>query len=381
MSEMLYNVYNPLCTLNQCLQQVVGQIDRNPAEQFAACTDLFGAPVISTSTPPIDVVIATATTTVSYTDIIISPSTTYSTYKSTLTSYANVLEVTTDYTTTLLQTVTTTVFPTQPLKRRDGKKARRARCHGSSSPSESSASSETPSSTTSSTPLFPAASNCPSLEEYSSACACINAVSTTSVVTEPVVASTSTVYETVSTAIPSTIVSAVTVGVTTVVVKPATSTVTSTLHTAAVSTTTVAAAGAAPTETGKLGFNGGTGTLSYIQRASGTGYLTVTNNPNLATDVAVILTGGSPYLSGQPTVHMYLLNLTSTYNLLTMFTPAQTSVNNPTVTCTVSSSTRFLNCSSSKGYTTMFQCGGYMYMAASNWVYPGCTVVNLKLIY
>ena len=100
MSAVLYNVYSPLCTLNQCLQQVVGQIDRNPAEQFAAWTELFGAPVISTSTPPIDVVIATATTTVSYTDIIVSPSTTYSTYESTLTSYANVLEVTTDYTTT-----------------------------------------------------------------------------------------------------------------------------------------------------------------------------------------------------------------------------------------------------------------------------------------
>lgn len=55
MSDLLLNASNPLCTINQCLQQV---IDQNPAEQFAACTDLFGAPVVSTSTPPIDVAIA-----------------------------------------------------------------------------------------------------------------------------------------------------------------------------------------------------------------------------------------------------------------------------------------------------------------------------------
>ncbi len=59
MSQLMYNAFNPLYALDQCLRQVVGQIDRNPAQQFAACTDLFGAPVISTSTPPIDVVTAT----------------------------------------------------------------------------------------------------------------------------------------------------------------------------------------------------------------------------------------------------------------------------------------------------------------------------------
>jgi hypothetical protein len=378
MSDVLYNAYSPLCTLNQCLQQVVGQINHNPAEQFAACTDLFGTPVVSTSTPPIDVVTATATTTVSYTDIIVSLSTAYSTYESTVTSYANVLEVTTEYTTTLVDTITTTIVPTLVPKRRDGKKVRRGKCKPSSTSSEASVA---PSSTTSSAPLFPVASNCPSLEEYSSACACIDAVSTTSVVTEPAVASTSTVYETVSTVIPSTVVSAVTVAVTTVVVKPATSTITSTLKTAAVSTTTVTAASVSPTQTGKLVIKGGPRDGYYLQRNAANGYLTFNASPDLGTDIAVVLAGGSPYLSSQPTAKLYLYNLAPTYGLLTFLTPAQATTSNPTITCSVSSSTGYLNCSSSNGYYTIFQCASYIYMAAPTWVFSGCTAINLKLTY
>ena len=206
-------------------------------------------------------------------------------------------------------------------------------------------------------------------------------MSTTSVVTEPAVASTSTVYETVSTVIPSTVVSAVTVAVTTVVIKPATSTVTSTLQTAAVSTTTVTVPGAAPTETGKLVVNGGPRTGYYVARNSVNGYLVFTDNPTLATDVAVILTGGVPYLSGQPTVQLYLYDGNPGYSMFAFLTPAQASAVNTVVTCTVSISTGFLNCLSPKGYTTIFQCGAYMFMSAPDWNSSGCTAINLKLSY
>lgn len=376
MDAALYNTYNPLCTLNQCLQQVVGQIDHNPAEQFAACTDLFGAPVISTSTAPIDVVTATATTTVSYTDIIISPSTTYSTYESTLTSYANVLEVVTQYTTTLVQTITATnaVVSSAPARRRDAKRARRNKCHAP--PGSSTA----PVPTTSSVAPFPVASNCPSLEEYSSACACINAVSTTSIVTQPAVASTSTVYETVSTVIPSTVVSAVTIGVTTVVVQPATSIITSTLQTAAVSTTTVTAAAAAPTQTGKLLIQGGSHDGKYLQRADGNGYMRVTTSPSLAADIAFIVNGGNPYLALQPTVTLHLSPLAATYGVLALAAPP-VPASYPTVTCSVSSSTGYLSCWSSNGYNTLYQCATYAYMSGPDWKFSGCTAVNFKLVY
>ncbi len=361
MSEVLYNAYNPICTLDQCLQQVVGQLGFNPAKQFAACTSLFGAPVVSTSTLPIE--ITTSMTTVSYTDITISPSTTYSTYESTLTSYANILEVATDYTTTLLQTLTTTVIPTQPLKR-DRKKVRRRRCKASSSKSSAT----------------PAATNCPSLQEFSSACACINAVSTTSVVTEP--GATSTVYETVSTVIPSTIVSAVTVAVTTVIVKPATSTITSTLETAAIATTTATTTGAAPTETGKLVIQGGPHDGAYVQWVSGAGLLSFTTNPDLATELAVVLTGGIPWVASQPITKMYLYSTSTQYSPLAIFPSNQVSGVVPTVTCSVSSSTGYLNCVSAvTGFKYMYQCGVYVYMAPPNLVFSTCVGINLKFIY
>jgi hypothetical protein len=43
-----FNSANPLCTVNQCLQQVVGSIDNNPVAQFDACVSLFGSPSTAT---------------------------------------------------------------------------------------------------------------------------------------------------------------------------------------------------------------------------------------------------------------------------------------------------------------------------------------------
>ena len=43
-----FNVADTLCTVNQCLQQVVGSIDNNPVAQYDACVALFGSPITTT---------------------------------------------------------------------------------------------------------------------------------------------------------------------------------------------------------------------------------------------------------------------------------------------------------------------------------------------
>ncbi|KAK3393988.1 hypothetical protein B0H63DRAFT_459654 [Podospora didyma] len=376
-----HNAYSPLCTFSQCLQQVAGQVDRNAADQFAACTSLFGAPVILTSTPPVDVAFATATTTVEYTEIIVSLTTTTSTYESLVTSYTDVFETTTEYTTTQVNLVTTTTTPSVGIpakKKRDGKKARRGACKPSSALSSSASSSAAEVSSTLPAPLFPIASNCPSLEEYSSACACINAVSTTSVVTEPAAVSTSTIYETVSSAIPSTSVSAVTVAVTTVIVKPATSTLTSTIQTGTATTSTVVSTAAAPVQTAQLIINSGPRASYRLIRNAANGYIAF--GTGTGTNIAIFPSSGQqPYLSGQPGWKLYLYNLTTGYGPITFLPDAQVTASHSVVTCSFSGSTGIVGCQSSNGYFTIFQCGTYMYMAPPSWIYAGCTAVDIKV--
>ncbi|KAK3689183.1 hypothetical protein B0T22DRAFT_168344 [Podospora appendiculata] len=209
-----FNTYSPACTVNVCLQQVVGSVDGNPLAQASACASMFGspAPVVSIVTPSVDVVFSTLTTTLGYTDIVVTPSTTTSIVQETVTSYAQVIDTITLIASTRTATVTAQVTaPANTYLKKRGHKKRGTACKAKTSstslpalPSSSSSSSSTPVVTsTSSAPLFPLASNCPSLDEYSSACACI-AVPSTSTTTLPASVSTSTVYETTSSAIAST---------------------------------------------------------------------------------------------------------------------------------------------------------------------------------
>jgi hypothetical protein len=41
------NAINPLCSVDSCLNQVAGSLG-NPIDQYAACTSMFGAPVVAT---------------------------------------------------------------------------------------------------------------------------------------------------------------------------------------------------------------------------------------------------------------------------------------------------------------------------------------------
>jgi hypothetical protein len=207
-------------------------------------------------------------------------------------------------------------------------------------------------------------------------------VRATSVVTSPAVASTSTstIYETVSTAIPSTVVSAVSIGVTTVIVQPATSIITSTLRTAALSTTTVTTAAPGPVQTGKLLVVGGMRDGFYVARNTANGYLAFSNHFAAGVSVAVVLTGGTAYLAGQPTTEMSLFTADPEYGVVTLRTLAQVTAGDPTVTCSVSRSTGNLNCLSSDGYYSFYSCAVYLYMAAPTWVFSACEPITLTFV-
>ncbi|KAL2126702.1 hypothetical protein VTI74DRAFT_380 [Chaetomium olivicolor] len=214
-----FNAFSQLCTTNQCLQQVIGRVDNNPLAQFNACTSIFGSPTATTVTMPAETVFSTTTLTMSYTDIIVPVSTASSTNYVTSTSYTQMLEIATEYSSTKTWMVNevVTLQPTPTPKRA---LKRRGKCGAKTSPSIL---------TTSSAAPYPIASNCPSLDEYSSACSCINAVSSTATVTVPAPDTTSVVTVTESSIVQvTTSASVVTVIVPTTVVEPATSTITST---------------------------------------------------------------------------------------------------------------------------------------------------------
>ncbi|KAJ4290798.1 hypothetical protein N0V88_006548 [Collariella sp. IMI 366227] len=230
-----FNPFNPLCVASPCLEQVIGHVDNRPIAQFEACASMFGAPATSTVYAAANIVFFTTTLTIPYTDIIVPVSTAFSTKTVTSTSYTEVLEVVTKYSSTRIATVTTVVAPpTQPTKRAV---RRRGKCGGPKTSSTTSSVSTT-SSITPSGPT-PVASGCLNVKQYSSACSCIYAVSSTAIVTEPASTSTSVVTITETSTIPVTSTSVITVVVSSTVVEPATSTVTSTLTTLFETTTTV----------------------------------------------------------------------------------------------------------------------------------------------
>ncbi len=186
-------------------------------------------------TPIADVVFATHTASVSYTDIVVSFTIDISTAVQTVTvpSVVSQTQTETVFYPTVVKTATTTVLTNSPSatslapQRRDEK---RYRCRPKTSGTLSSA-----------LALFPIASNCPSLEDYSSACACITAVSTTLSVTLPAETSTSTTDTTVSVAISSTSLSSVTSVVTSTAYVTTPTTVTQTVTTPTTTTSSATA--------------------------------------------------------------------------------------------------------------------------------------------
>ncbi|KAK3389755.1 hypothetical protein B0H63DRAFT_464269 [Podospora didyma] len=413
MADHPMNPVNAECTMVPCLYQVAGYVNHNPEAQFSGCRSVFGFPTVATVTLPVDPVLETATATSTYIDIIISTSTAYSTLEETSTSYQSIFETATEYTATIVNTLTTTVpapvttIATAPKKKR-GSKKRRDACKAKSStvvsseapssaiPSSAAPSSAPPSSSeaptsalpsseapapSSTAPLFPLASNCPDLNAYSAACACLEPTP----VTEYAAAVTSIVHETEISTVSSTTVEQVTVAVTTIIVKPATTTLTSTLTTLT-GTTTIATSTStpypvAPTNFGLVLADGPNAGKANVLSGSAPAYSFQWSSTS-ASPVPLSLSsaGTSPFLTSQPTYKMYIRLSTTAYGI-TFFTTstyiAATGYTWVPVTCAVNPSTLIISCTAGS-LTRFLQCGTVMYMANPTTTPGGCIEVHMK---
>ncbi|KAL2130449.1 hypothetical protein VTI74DRAFT_6378 [Chaetomium olivicolor] len=354
---------------SHCLQQVIGILDNNSVGQYSACVAQFGSP--STLT-----IVSTTTTTVLYTDIVITVSTTSSTQYDTSTSYAELVETVADYSATSVATVTEVVTapttPVQPIKMKRSHKKR-----GCQRRSSNLSSSSAPAATSSDAP------NCANLEEYSSACSCIYAVSSTATLTNSVPARTEVVAVTESSPILSTSTSVVTVVVSRTIIVLATTTITSTTTGLYLTTTTVTSTTTpvAPTQT------------SYLVVDSGPRqgkYLTVVNrflqyeSGNSGSSVAhqlfnVPAEAGQPSPANDPSLKMFLHNPSVAIGVLYFETEtAAAAANDPAVICTLVSGV--VSCTApSKGFDTIFICGAYNYLAKSTFNQNGCSPIKWKL--
>lgn len=396
-SAISYNPISATCTLaDSCLYQVAGYANSNPVEQIFGCQAMFGLPVITTVTLPSDPYLSTAVDTSTYTDIIITTSTVYSTLEETSTSFETISETVTAYTTTVVNTLTTTV-PAPTIVKRKTKKRRGCQPRPSTSstaflsttstPSSapSSASSSTVSSTTSSSPLFPLATECPSREEYSSACACLAPTA----VTEYAPAITSIVHETESSTVESTTKTIITLAVTTVIVQPATTRLTSTLTTLTSSTTTAVQTSTpspvVPQTFGIVISDGPNAGKPAITSGSvgAPAYAYAWASSGTPTQIGLTSAGTTPFLAGNPGYRMYVRLSTTSYGIVFFTTPAYVASSAYTwvqPSCSLNPTTLVMSCTTPNNLTRFLQCGANFYMANSATTPGGCIEVHLKAV-
>ncbi|KAK4459677.1 hypothetical protein QBC42DRAFT_231137 [Cladorrhinum samala] len=371
----------PQCTLDQCLSQVVGSADLNPAAQFSACVSLFGAPATVTLTNAADVIFSTSTVTVPYTDIIISTSTAFSTVTEAATSYVDVPQTVTEYTATRISTEI--IQATQPavtlLRKRSAQLKNRSGCKPRSSsstlpPQEPSiTSTEEPSAT------LPAA-NCIDLAQYSSACSCIGAISdATQIATFSDAAPTSFITETfTSTAAASTSTSVITVIVTETETQVATTTIPTTIQTIEDSVETATStipASLAPTLTAVLRANLANRLIKPLGQ-----YLMLDGAATAATsaNVQVITSSGRLSFLSSPTFSLWVRG-NNLYGYLWLQPDSAASSDRP-VSC-MPDINGVLNCATADGvFNVIYFCSGtVLYMGPSDWNQAGCTKIVLNL--
>ncbi len=355
---------------------------------------------------------STATVTVPYTDIIVTLTTTESTSYETSTSYEEILETVTAYSATSVATVTeVATAPTAGFIKKRGNKKKRGCSKTSSQVSTESTPAATSTdaastdatstdatstdaastdatstdatstdATSSTLALFPIASNCADLKAYSSACACINAVTSTVTATTLPAASTEVTTVTESSAVPSTSTSVVTVVVSSTVVVPAETTLTATSTGLYQSTVTVTSTTTpvAPTQTAIWKVVNGPAAGKPINIVSG--YMQWSPNTAMTGTKLVALTaGGQVTVASSPTQKLYVHLGSSQYGVFLFETDAAAaSAGDKAVTCSLAGDA--VSCSApSVGFDTMFQCGSYFYMAKSTWGQAGCTLVKFQL--
>ncbi|KAK4450880.1 hypothetical protein QBC34DRAFT_459168 [Podospora aff. communis PSN243] len=345
--SILYNAYNPTCSFDACLQQVVGLLGDDPSSQFAACTDLFGSPTVSIFTPSIDVVFSTRTSTSSYTDIVVSLTTTTSTAEETVTSCAHV----------------------RTGKERYGFEAKEKEARMPSQVFDSvecavpgSHQLPEPGSLRIGLRLHLRSRRHFDRDRVGLYCHldCVrdnkhkDRVGGESIVT--VVEST-------------------------VIVQPATTTSTATLDTATsiTATITTTTTPVAPTQTAYVHLSGSRPTndkplvvvSNYVQWTS-----TGTGNK-----IAASVDPSSPWLAGQPDITLWLRDASSTVGVLYFQTAAEaaTRPRDVPVNFSLNLTDGFLNCMTSLGHSKLFQCGAYIYLSTPAFAQSGCMEYKLKL--
>ncbi|KAK3370985.1 hypothetical protein B0T24DRAFT_627567 [Lasiosphaeria ovina] len=381
----LCNVLGVMYTFRERVGQVFDGGDHTTAEHSAACAHLFRAPIVSTSTPPVGVVSATATATVLYTDIIVDTSTT--------------------------DPVNTA--PAHPTAHHlHGNEARQDKWKSSSNETAAA------SSTTSAAVPF----NVAAVGESMLVPTMIVTEKTASVQTR-----TTTIYITVSTVTTSTAVLVVTTAetITITFTTPAacavtttapanattssatimstvssvataadtTNTTTTTAKTAPVSTTTsvsTAASSTAPSQTGLVAIVGGGAYDGWFLRwrqgctAAVAGNMALSPTAGNGTAIVFATSGGSPFLPGMPAATLHLRMEDPEHGALAFLMAAQATAGggggSPSVECAVNSSSSAVSCTASNGLDGVFLCGMDVYMAAPSWNSSGCAPVWLRFV-
>jgi len=282
-------------------------------------------------------------------------------------------ETSTIYSPTIVQTVTSTVTRGARVTVAP-KMKKRGRCGSRTTSLTSSSEPAEPSTTSTSAPLFPTAYNCPSLEEYSSACACITAVDTTVSVTADAPVATSTIPATVSVAVPSTSVSTVTQIATSTAYVFSTLTVSQRVTVPTTTTTTVTSTSLvlAPTQTAQLVIGSGNFKGMTINSASANGYVEyMPNTP--AVNIVFIAGGGQPYMANDPSRKLWAWwpgPVSSGINFLTE-AAAKSSLSQPVI-CSIGQDGQ-LTCHTEPGnLTVLVGCNASIRMNLATWPNPEC---------
>ena len=326
---------------------------------YSALSRCVWALTIAPSTPTADVVFATETTTLSYTDIIVSLTTETLTVTASVTATNEVLATTV---VTASAGAKVTVLP---------RRRKRSRC--AANPSTTAPVSSSEPAVTSTSVLFPIASECPTLEEYSSACSCVTAVDATQTVTASAATSTSVIVDTASTGIPSTSVSTITTVVTDTVAGTVTTTRTIT------STTTVPV----PSSTAKVIITSGVAVGKEVYVIASSGFIRA--NGVLAASVfsvSLASSGGPVSMASNSDLKLAAASSGSTgVSIIGFYTESAAATNGYLpVTCTVNSATSNLACQTTTGgLSVLLVCSTYMYLAtpavAAN-LPSGCTLAT-----
>jgi len=379
MASFDYNLINPQCTISPCINQLAGYVDRSLQAYIASCQAAFGFPVVPTVTILSDPIYSTEISTSTYIDIFISSSFEYSTLEETSTLYEYVSETATEYSATIVNTLTSTLPPAvttsiAPAKKRGLK---RRGCKSRISPSAV-ASSSAPASSSSAVP-FDGPENCINQAEFSSACACIEPRT----VTEYAAPSTEVVYSTVPYTSQSTSGTVITIAVTSVIVSQIQTTVTETLTTETETTTTTTTT-SSPTAlaTGSLFIAAGSGAGNIIKLSG--------SSPAYSLSIAPASQGPPTPFSLAPTwslttnanFELFVRLSTTSYGVVFLTTASYISTSAYTwvaATCSVEPGTQNVTCvTATYGLQRFLMCGSVLYMAKPTTTPGGCVEVQLK---